>query len=369
MNNITTTQNPNSFEKKKWNQPFSNNSFMDLNYGKLFTKGALACAVLFSACSEMTTETVNPSATLGNATTTNLTLVSPQSEPIIIKAKSGDELSLSENHRATTAPGNDRGRFNITLKYIVPVTERQEAVFNSAAARWEKIIIGDIPSITGTLPSAFAGFPPVVENGTIDDLIIEVALAPIDGPGGILGQAGPRFTRTAGGLPVSGVMFFDVEDLDFLEQLDLFEEVIVHEMGHVLGVGTIWNSGGRTLREGPASDPFFNGKTANVHWNAEGGNGLLPVENIGGGGTAGSHWRESILRNELMTGFLNLGVNPLSRITAGSMRDLGYTTAVVGEQYVLPSINARISELALEGINIAEMETLLAPIGFVESDK
>ena len=36
-------------------------------------------------------------------------------------------------------------------------------------------------------------------------------------------------------------MFFDVADLYFLEELDLFEEVIVHEMGHVLGVGTLWN--------------------------------------------------------------------------------------------------------------------------------
>jgi len=65
-------------------------------------------------------------------------------------------------------------------------------------------------------------------------------------------------------------------------------------------------------------------RLANVFWNAEGGEFELPIENIGGPGTAGGHWRESLLRNELMTGFLNLGENPLSRITAGSMRDLGY---------------------------------------------
>lgn len=362
-------QNFITLKKRNWTQLTKNSTSIEAKYSKLFSKGALACAVLFSACSEMNNESVDPSATLGNATSSNLTLVSPQFEPIIIKAKLGDDPSLSENYRATTAPGNDRGRFNITLQYVTPITERQEKVFNSAAARWERIIIGDIPSVTGTLPSAFHGFPPVVQNETIDDVIIEVALSPIDGRGGTLGMAGPRFIRNASGLPVSGVMLFDIADLDFLEQLDLFEDVIVHEIGHVLGVGTIWNSFGRTLREGLASDPFFNGKTANVHWNAVGGIGLLPIENIGGGGTRGSHWRESFLRNELMTGFLNLGVNPLSRITAGSMGDLGYRTAVVGERYELPSINARISELSLEGINIGEKETLLAPIGFVESDK
>lgn len=367
MKNLTSIQDSNLSVKKKWTQKFFTKPESD--YAKVFAKGALAFAVLFSACSEMKTDTVDPSSALNKDISSNLTLISPQSSPIIIKAKSEDDLSISESSRATTAPGNDRGRFNITLKFITPVTERQAEVFNTAAARWERIIIGDVPSISGTLPSAFVGFPPVVENGTIDDLIIEVAIAPIDGQNGILGQAGPAFIRTNGGLPISGVMFFDVADLDFLEQLDLFEDVIVHEMGHVLGVGTLWNESGRILREGPANDPIFNGKTANVHWNAAGGNGLLPVENIGGGGTAGSHWRESILNNELMTGFLNLGVNPLSRITAGSMRDLGYKSALVGESYSVPSINARITESAAEGINIAKMETLLAPIGYVETDK
>jgi Bacterial Ig-like domain/Leishmanolysin len=46
--------------------------------------------------------------------------------------------------------------------------------------------------------------------------------------------------------------------------------------------------------------------------------------NTGGQGTADSHWRDSIFNNELMTGFLNSGTNPLSRITAASMQDMGY---------------------------------------------
>jgi hypothetical protein len=295
-------------------------------------------------------------------------------------------LSMGRGIGLATAPGQiraeavsnrrepfnvDRGRFNIDLQYIVPVTDRQREVFDAAAQRWQRIIIGDVPSITGTIPSAFTDFPPVVSNGTIDDIVIEVALAPIDGPGGILGAAGPQFVRLVDGLPLSGVMFFDVADLDFLESLGLFEDVIVHEMGHVLGVGTLWNSFGRTLRQGSPMDRFFSGKYANVHWKAEGGVGLLPVENIGGPGTADGHWRESVLRNELMTGFLNLGVNPLSRITAGSIRDLGYRSAVVGERYALPKGSLGIDPSVagangqLQGVNIADREMLIAPIGFV----
>ncbi|WP_318308506.1 hypothetical protein [Flagellimonas crocea] len=151
-------------------------------------------------------------------------------EPIIIDDLIETDISTA---RASDAAGEDRGRFNISLKFLLPPTERPQEVFDLADARWERIIIRDVPSITGTIPSAFNNFPPAVD-GTLDDIVIEVALAPIDGPGGILGQAGPNFVRTSDFLPISDVMFFDVDDLEFLESLDLFEDVIVHEMGHVL---------------------------------------------------------------------------------------------------------------------------------------
>jgi len=51
----------------------------------------------------------------------------------------------------------------------------------------------------------------------------------------------------------------------------------------------------------------------------------VPVENTGGSGTRDSHWRETTFGRELMTGFYNSGaLNPLSRITIGSLEDLGY---------------------------------------------
>lgn len=293
-------------------------------------------------------------------------------EPIIIDDLGTTVLKTSE------AAGEDRGRFNITLNYLLPPTERQVEVFEAAKARWERIIIKDVPSVQGPIPSAFEGFPDI--EGTIDDVVIEVALAPIDGAGGILGQAGPRFVRTDDFLTISGIMFFDVDDLDFLEELDLLEEVIVHEMGHVLGVGTLWNVEpffNRTRIGGVDTNPYFTGKKANVFWNSEDGTDELPVENMGGPGTALGHWRESTMRNELMTGFLNLGENPLSRITAGSMADLGYGSASVGESYDLPkgTPGVDIDELGNEGtaenpgLNIAKMEVLLKPIGFVSTKK
>jgi hypothetical protein len=50
----------------------------------------------------------------------------------------------------------------------------------------------------------------------------------------------------------------------------------------------------------------------------------IPVENTGGEGTADSHCRECVLGNELMTGYINLGQNPLSVVTLASLVDQGY---------------------------------------------
>jgi len=341
-----------------------------LKTGKFLAMTCAFSTLMFTSCSEEKLDTEIE--TVQEVQTLEIALKSPIDNPIII-----DDLGMT-NIQSAKSSNATKGRYNITLKYLLPPTERQVEVFEAAAARWERIIIKDVPDVAGPIPSAFTGFPDI---DTIDDLVIEVALAPIDGPGGILGQAGPQFVRTEDFLSLTGVMFFDVDDLDFLEEIDLFEEVIVHEMGHVLGIGTLWNTApfgfDRTLRAGPDSNPYFTGKKANVFWNAEGGTNELPIENMGGPGTALGHWRESTLNNELMTGFLNLGENPLSRITAGSMKDLGYGSASVGESYDLPrgTEGVDINDLGEfgtaenQGLNIAKMEELVPLRGFVNVRK
>ena len=56
----------------------------------------------------------------------------------------------------------------------------------------------------------------------------------------------------------------------------------------------------------------------------------MPVENTGEAGSADSHWRESVLVDELMTPQLNSGSNPLSAVTVQSLADLGYQVDVLG---------------------------------------
>lgn len=221
--------------------------------------------------------------------------------------------------------------YQINLRYITPPSASHQAVFDAAATRWQLMVFGDVPDIPISLsPGSCFGNEPAI-NQTIDDVLIFVTLDSIDGPGNILGGAAPCYVRFADFTPIIGAMVFDTADLADLDTLGLLEPVIVHEMGHVLGFGTIWTP--LNLLVGPAetggTDPHFTGPKAVAAFDRIGGTaytgGLkIPVEDSGGLGTFDAHWRETVFGNELMTGYVNLGANPLSIVTVASMGDEGY---------------------------------------------
>jgi hypothetical protein len=97
-------------------------------------------------------------------------------------------------------------------------------------------------------------------------------------------------------------------------------------MGHVLGIGTLWGEKGLLTNVG-TPNPRFTGAHATAEYNAIfGANGTsVPVENTGAAASQGTHWRESIFGNELMSSQMGAAGNPLSRVTVASLWDLGYT--------------------------------------------
>ena len=286
-------------------------------------------------------------------------------------------------------------RFQISLRFINTPTAAQRSQFEQAAARWQGIIHGDVLEVEGTIPAngCGAGIPLPAFTGVIDDILINVLLQPIDGPGAVLGRAGACFVRTNDGLPLYGVMFFDTDDLAFLEQNGLLDEVIVHEMGHVLGFSAgIFNLNipgvfSRTLLANPnTADPRFLGETAIDMYSSIGGTlPTVPVEGTPcGAGTRNSHWDEVTFFNELMTGFINGAsanfINPLSRVTSGAMRDLGYNAVPsVDEGYTLrtspnpdpcqpvtTTSKKGSSATGGDGLDIGSREVILEPVGRVE---
>lgn len=207
------------------------------------------------------------------------------------------------------------------------------AAFEQAAQRWERIITADVPAVTP--PSSFTGCLGVGPTGTIDDMVIDVQVTPIDGVNGVLGSAGPCGTGSDG-LPRAGQMKFDSADVATMLGNGRFLQVVLHEMAHVLGFGTTWDS--RVLAGDGTGDPRFIGTNAVAAYATMGGSGTVPVEATGGSGTAYAHWRESTFGSELMTGWINGGSNPLSRLSLASMADIGYQVDLSqADAYTLPS--------------------------------
>jgi hypothetical protein len=231
-----------------------------------------------------------------------------------------------------------RSTFDIDVRFVGGGgTELVRQAFRTAALRWRTLITADIHSDRVRLSTGqCASWQPALDT-LVNDVIIFARVAAIDGVGSILGRAGPCVFNSDNLLPYAGIMEFDEADMPNLIANGGLVDVITHEMGHVLGIGTFWNltSGGSgksraLLVNAGGADPFFQGAAARAGFAAVNtvlysGN-PVPVENSGGGGTRDSHWRESTFARELMTGFYNSGaLNPLSRITVGSLQDLGYT--------------------------------------------
>lgn len=238
--------------------------------------------------------------------------------------------------KTRSAAPTPESEFNIQVRFIGGLTANQRSVFELAAARWSEIIIGDLPGVR-------------VNGETIDDVIIEAQGIAIDGRDKILGQAGPTLLRPTTFLPVRGIMSFDTADLARMEEDGSLINVIIHEMAHVLGIGTIWRRLG-LLQGGGTVNPVFTGTNAMREYAELTGAGAptpVPVANTGGPGTRDGHWRESVLGNELMTGFLNSGINPISRITAAALEDLGYQVNYdAADSFIFPTA-LRLAELGI----------------------
>lgn len=239
-----------------------------------------------------------------------------------------------------------------------PFSPAVQTAFDSAIAFWQRAIVGDLYDTTGfSIPAGACFNSTTLGPFTLDDVVIVAVFDSIDGHGKILGASSPCVAqRAAGSAPTfAGAMKFDTADVADLVASGLLNQVIRHEMGHVLGFGTFWGNLGCLQNAVPptSQDTYFSCPLARAYFDSIGGTtytqGLkVPVENCGAGappgcgqGTQNGHWRENytndgaphqgqpLFGTELMSGYLNPGVpNPVSKVTLASLADLGYTVNI-----------------------------------------
>lgn len=248
------------------------------------------------------------------------------------------KLTVSDNKGASvsrtteigvTAPAVP-GSYSVVLYFAPGFPDKFKPAFQAAAARWQSIIVADVPDTAQTFAaSKFCGLGQQTING-VDDLAIWVNTIKYDANNpNLLGQAGPCYSRSGTRLTTVGEMEFVDTQMDGLLAANQLTDTVMHEMGHILGLGTHWQVLGLTANtlggNFCGTDPQYVGANVIREYRALGGAGNIALENLYGPGTCEGHWKESIFGTELMTGFLNGGVaNPLSRMTLASMQDLGY---------------------------------------------
>ena len=255
---------------------------------------------------------------------------------LLSAASINDHIPALERSGATVRfdPPLRESDFDIELVFLDDhFSEKHKRVIRHAARRWMSIIREDLPDHTfarrwsDTCGDQSYEIP---SGERIDDLRIYVSGA--DLPDFIVASGGPDVLRESL-LPVVGCVAFDFQSWESSAKVSL--NLALHEMGHVLGIGTIWDD----FLQNPSGDRHFTGPRAIAAFDDAGGRNYtgakVPVEKDG------SHWRFSVLSGELMA---SNNIVALSAITIQALADLGYVVDVTqAVPYTLPSAAAKAS--------------------------
>ena len=281
-----------------------------------------------------------------SGSTVRIVALAPGTSTVAITARDPEGRAAALRFEVTVP-----NTFDIVLHFDTAATAPRRAAVLAAAELWRSVLADtDLPEVAVDDRIECYGANTAEPVGTIDDLMILVEFRDIDGPGRTLAQAGVCRLREGSMLPVASVAFFDVSDFDGLIDSGDATELAVHEIAHALGFGLLWHPLG-LLRDPAlgvgAIDAHFVGPEAIAAFDAAGGadytgGAKVPVENLGGRGSANLHWRASVLRGELMRPLNTIGSREtLSAITIRSLADLGYMVdASLAEPYLLPGVGA-----------------------------
>ena len=228
---------------------------------------------------------------------------------VTVTATDPGGLSASLEFPVTVIPATDGDSFDISLVFVNQFTARQTTQIHNAAARWERIIEGDLPDVPADAFEHCGFSTQVTLHGEIDDILVFVENGPV--PGG-KAYAGVCQKRDGSLLPFNSYAVFDIGTA-------AIDDIALHELGHTLGIGTIWEENG--LLKWVDDEPYFTGPLTIEAYREAGGTAPsskgVPVSPWDLG-----HWYfGGDETGDVMEGNASLII---SAITIQSLADLGY---------------------------------------------
>jgi Viral BACON domain/Leishmanolysin len=283
-----------------------------------------------------TTGTIKPQAVLPLTALANCADIAGQQTATITITTNDPTQPTATLPVTLECSSNKVSQFSIQLQYVGTVSDSRKASLERAAARWSKILIGDLPNIILNKNFNLCGLQEPELNGLIDDVIIAVAVGPIDGQGNIFADSGPCAIRSSS-LPMYSTIKLDAADITAFEASGDLDEIMLREVGIALGFGSLWQKLNKLNYKPDASAcasitsfstrPTFNGVAAKTRFNALGVTGSPPIEDGLNAEVRCSSWDEGVFDNELMSSVFDSGKdNLLSLLSVASMTDLGYET-------------------------------------------
>ncbi len=221
--------------------------------------------------------------------------------------------------------------FDIELVFLDDFTEDEQEILRRAANRWEAAIQMNFPDYTFSdeWPIRCGDHSISISDGDHIDAL-QIYMVKFDSHSrGYLAYGSPVVIPHLSSMPIAGCVGID----DVLSDLENIWDIGLHEIGHVLGIGSGWWRSSGLLRNEGTPDIHFAGPQAIAAFDQAGGTDYqgakVPVDRDG------VHWHRSVLSNELMSG--GVPFTALSAITLGALSDLGYTVDFsVADPYELP---------------------------------
>ncbi len=304
--------------------------------------------------------------------------VAEGSAQITVRATDPGGLFAEQSVEIDVIPAGDPEGFDVDLVVVGDFPQAAMVSLREAVERWREIVaqtdFREMPVLADDDLNCF-GTRPGFRVVDIEDLLIVATVTEISPAA--LAQAGPCRLRDGSFHPYLGVVQFNEARMESLVADGRLFNLALHEIGHILGIGTIWDDLDllrNPSRNGNAgADTHFAGALAITAFDAAGGTAYaggakVPVQNNGRGAADDSHWRTSVMRPELMVAGTQGDAQPLSAITIQALADFGYAVNVsLADPYTMPVAAAAGAESAGDWIDLGN-DVFRGPIRIVDEE-